>query len=83
MAKFLLILIVIAGIVWWLRRKPGGAMTEAEARAILGVGADASVNDIRAAHRRLIQAVHPDRGGSAELAKRLNGARDLLLRRLR
>ncbi len=34
---------------------------------------------IRAAHPRLIAGVHPDRGGSAELARRVNAARDLLL----
>ena len=36
---------------------------------------------IRAAPRRLIAGVHPDRGGSADLARRINAARDLLLGR--
>ena len=36
---------------------------------------------IRAAHRRLLAAVHPDRGGSADLTRRVNAARDLLLQR--
>ena len=53
----------------------------AEARAILGVSAGADAAAIRAAHRRLVTQVHPDRGGSAELARRVNAARDLLLRR--
>ena len=52
----------------------------AEARAILGVGPEADERAIRAAHRRLVLGVHPDRGGSAELARRVNAARDLLLR---
>lgn len=54
---------------------------EAEARALLGVDAAADVNAIRAAHRRLVNAVHPDRGGSADLTRRINAARDILLKR--
>jgi DnaJ family protein C protein 19 len=50
-----------------------------EARRILGVSARASADDIRAAHRRLVAKVHPDQGGTAELATRVNAARDLLL----
>jgi CysZ protein len=51
-----------------------------EARAVLGVDADADAEEIRAAHRRLVAAVHPDRGGSAELTRRVNAARDALLK---
>ena len=54
----------------------------AKARALLGVTADADVAEIRAAHRRLIASVHPDRGGTEALAAQLNAARDLLLARL-
>jgi len=54
---------------------------KASALAILGVDARASDAEIRAAHRRLLQAVHPDHGGSAELAQRVNAARDTLLKR--
>lgn len=50
-----------------------------EAREILGIGADASADDIRAAHRRLMLANHPDHGGSTWIAARINQARDLLL----
>ncbi|QNQ09356.1 J domain-containing protein [Sphingomonas alpina] len=53
----------------------------AAARAVLGVHAEASEAEIRAAHRRLISAVHPDHGGSAELTRRVNAARDTLLKR--
>lgn len=55
---------------------------EREARAVLGVGPDADADAIRAAHRRLAASVHPDKGGSADLARRVNAARDVLLRRL-
>ncbi len=51
----------------------------AEARALLGLPADADAQAIRAAHRRLIATVHPDRGGTEALAAKINAARDLLL----
>lgn len=56
-----------------------GPMTRAEAFAILGLAEGAAAEEIRAAHRRLMRAAHPDQGGSAWLAARLNAARDLLL----
>ena len=56
------------------------SLDRAEARAILGVGEGDGPAEIKAAHRRLVSAVHPDRGGSAELTRRVNAARDLLLR---
>jgi hypothetical protein len=52
----------------------------AEAYALLGLPRDADPDAIRAAHRRLIASVHPDRGGTEALAARINAARDLLLR---
>lgn len=61
---------------------PQGAMTVAEARALLGVAADADKAAIISAHRRLIQKFHPDRGGNDYLAARLNLAKDLLLKHL-
>jgi hypothetical protein len=52
------------------------------ARKLLGIGAEASREDILAAHRRLLIAVHPDRGGSAAQVHAADAARDLLLTRL-
>ncbi len=89
MTKFLLaVLVAYAG--WWLwrgpgrrrvtRQRPSEDLAATEARAVLGVPANASEADIRAAHHRLVSAVHPDRGGSAELTRRINIARDALLR---
>jgi hypothetical protein len=56
-----------------------GPLTRAEALAILGLADGASEAEIRAAHRRLMRTAHPDHGGSAWLAARLNAARDLLV----
>jgi len=61
---------------------PRGArsdMTREEALAVLGLAEGATVDDIRAAHRRLIQRMHPDVGGTADLAARINRAKDVLL----
>ena len=54
-------------------------MTRAEALAVLGLADGATEAEIRAAHRRLMLAAHPDMGGSDWLASRLNEARDVLL----
>jgi hypothetical protein len=62
------------------RKAPLALLNEREARAVLGVGPDADADAIRAAHRRLASSLHPDRGGSDELARRVNAARDVLLR---
>jgi len=52
-----------------------------EARSILGVGADATAEEIRAAHARLMRMAHPDKGGTSGLAAQLNAARDRLLKK--
>lgn len=56
-----------------------GEMTRGDAYAILGLEEGASREQIIAAHGRLIQRLHPDRGGSTFLAAKINQARDLLL----
>ncbi|MBV8391993.1 MAG: molecular chaperone DnaJ [Alphaproteobacteria bacterium] len=60
-------------------RPARGDMSREEALSILGLKEGATADDIRAAHRRLIQRVHPDVGGTADLAARINRAKDVLL----
>jgi hypothetical protein len=71
------------GVGWrQAQSSPRGArtdMTRDEALAVLGLASGATQDEIRAAHRRLILRVHPDAGGSADLAARINRAKDVLL----
>lgn len=60
-------------------RGPRTDMTRQEALATLGLQEGATDEEIRAAHRRLILRMHPDAGGTAELAARINRAKDVLL----
>ena len=60
-------------------RGPRTDMTREEALAVLGLKEGVTADEIRAAYRRLIQRMHPDVGGSADLAARINRAKDVLL----
>ena len=80
-------LVVLAALAWlawrWLKKplpRPSGAA--AQARALLELPKGANADAIRAAHRRIVARVHPDTGGSAELTRRVNEARDILLAQL-
>ncbi len=61
------------------RSDHSGELTEKEALAILGLSDGASKDDIIAAHRKLMQKLHPDRGGNDYLAARVNDAKAKLL----
>ena len=67
---------------WRRGQKLSASMGPAQARLILGVNENASLGEIRDAHRRLITSAHPDMGGSEERAKRINAARDCLVSEL-
>ena len=80
MIKLAVALLAVWAVWAYFRpRKARPRLPDTEARAVLGVGPEADADTIRAAHRRLLAGVHPDRGGSAELTARVNAARDALL----
>lgn len=58
-----------------------GVMSEDEAYEILGLHKGASRDDVVRSHRSLIKKLHPDHGGSTDLAARVNEAKDVLMRR--
>lgn len=63
------------------------AMTPGEALEILGLTGDIEKGEVtlemvQDAHRRLIQKLHPDRGGNDYLAAKINQARDILINKL-
>ncbi len=67
------------------RAGPAGdrVMDERTALAVLGLRRGASVEEIKAAHRRLMAKLHPDHGGSNYLATQINRAKETLLRKRR
>jgi DnaJ homolog subfamily C member 19 len=83
----LVILVVIVVITWklvtgrwpWEPKKTPRAQAISRARTLLGVPANATREDVLAAHKRLVALVHPDRGGSGAQVHEANAARDLLL----
>ncbi|MEM9170795.1 MAG: hypothetical protein AAGC56_14220 [Pseudomonadota bacterium] len=59
---------------------PTTQMDVAEAASVLGVEETASVDAVRAAHKRLIGKMHPDTGGSDYLAAKVNAAREVMIK---
>ena len=85
--KSIVLVVIGLGLVVSTRRTgiapPAGSnkIGDAEARSILGVGAEASDEEIRAAYSRLMRMAHPDKGGTSGLAAQLTAARDRLLKK--
>jgi hypothetical protein len=81
--KFAVAAVIVLALWWWFfgrqRVARAPSMTADEAYALLGLAPGASADEIRGAHRRLIAQIHPDAGGSEELARRVNAARDAAL----
>ncbi len=61
------------------KAQPNNTMSQQEALDILGLKPGATREDIISAHKRMMQKVHPDRGGSDYLAAQLNKAKKTLL----
>lgn len=91
MSKLVLFLILSGILLWWASRRfrqapppsPSSGvsttLSERDAREVLGLGLSHTREDIIEAHRRLMQKVHPDLGGSTYLARQLNEAKKVLL----
>jgi len=54
-------------------------MSEEEALQTLGLKKPFTEEEVIDAHRKLMQKIHPDRGGNDYLAARINAAKELLL----
>ncbi len=82
MIKILFFVGLLAALYFIGKRalSPSSGMGKGEAAKLLGVASDAGTDTVLEAHRRLIAKVHPDAGGNAELASRINLARDTLLK---
>jgi hypothetical protein len=64
------------------RSQTGTTMALEEAYSILGVSPGATKQQVISAHRKLIQKIHPDRGGNDYLAAKINLAKKIILNSL-
>jgi hypothetical protein len=90
-AGFVLVLCLSVAYLKRARRQSGhtrkastqNLMDVPQARGVLGLAdGPLTAEDVIATHRRLMQRVHPDKGGSPVLAQQLNEAKRVLLKEL-
>lgn len=55
-------------------------MTRREAAMILGVRGSADAKRIKTAHRKILIANHPDKGGSPYMSAKINEAKEMLIK---
>ncbi|KAJ9110065.1 hypothetical protein QFC19_001735 [Naganishia cerealis] len=67
-----------AGADKWVKGGFQAKMDKSEAMKILGIKDPLTSNKLKDAHRRLMLANHPDRGGAPYLAGKINEAKALL-----
>ena len=60
-------------------KRSSQGLSKNDAYDLLGLKSGASVDDIKAAHKRLMKEFHPDKGGTDYLAAKINEAKDVLL----
>ena len=63
------------------RARRSNSMSEDEAYQVLGLPRGAARDDVVRSHRALMKKLHPDQGGSTDLAARVNEAKEVLMRR--
>ncbi len=62
-------------------RRSAGAMSKDEAYEVLGLEKGATREEVVRSHRSLMKKLHPDHGGTTDLAARVNEAKEVLMRR--
>ncbi len=62
-------------------RRRTGAMSQDEAYEVLGLQKGATREEVVRSHRTLMKKLHPDHGGTTDLAARVNEAKEVLMRR--
>jgi DnaJ-domain-containing protein 1 len=68
---------------WIPGRPPSGKMSVEEAYDVLGLRPGAAAEEIKSAHRNLMKRSHPDQGGTAYLAAKVNEAKEVLLKNVK
>ena len=61
------------------QQKKSYEMSRKEAADILGISENSSKQEIIFAHKKEMQKHHPDKGGSKDMASKINAAKDILL----